>query len=88
MTENSWNGREHNHFMLNRGDGSFTEIGAGVGLDGVADARGIAFADLDRDGDADLIVNNYKALAAYYVNGLADRTNVVGGARARRKREP
>lgn len=74
--------------MLNRGDGSFTEVGAGVGLDGVADARGIAFADLDRDGDADLIVNNYKAQAAYYVNGLADRTNVVGGARARRKREP
>jgi len=38
--------------------------------------------------NADLIVNNYKAKAAYYVNGLADRTNVVGGARARRKREP
>ena len=58
--------------MLNGGNGSFTEIGSGVGLDGVADARGIAFADLDRDGDADLLVNNYKAKTAYYVNGLAD----------------
>ena len=74
--------------MLNRRDGSFTEIGAGVGLDGIADARAIAFADLDRDGDADLVVNNYKAKAAYYVNTWADRGTWlavrVSGTRANR----
>ena len=59
--------------MLNQGDGTFTEIGAGVGLDAIADARGIGFADLDRDGDTDIVVANYKADAAYFVNELPEK---------------
>jgi hypothetical protein len=66
--DNSWNGREHNHFFRNLGNGRFMEMGVALGLDGTADARGFAASDFDHDGDIDLVVNNYNAPAYYYVN--------------------
>jgi len=69
----SWNGREHNHLLLNRGGERFVEAGAALGLDHLGDARGLAAADFDHDGDIDFIVNNYEGKAAYFVNGLGDR---------------
>jgi len=68
VAENSWNGREHNHFFRNLGNGQFMEMGAALGLDGTADARGFAASDFDHDGDVDLVVNNYNAPAYYYRN--------------------
>jgi MYXO-CTERM domain-containing protein len=71
--DRSWNGREHNQLLLNRGDGTFVEVGAALGLDGVADGRGLAAADFDRDGDVDFVVNNYRAQATYSINTLGQR---------------
>ncbi len=76
MAQNSWNGRERNHLLLNRGQGRFAEVGGALGLDGLADARGMAAADFDQDGDIDILVNNYKAKAAYYVNEHATARSV------------
>jgi enediyne biosynthesis protein E4 len=52
----------------NRGDLTFQEIGAKWGFDQVGIANGMAMADLDNDGDLDLIVNNMNSAAGLYRN--------------------
>ena len=71
--DRSWNGRERNQLLRNRGAGRFVEVGAALGLDALADARGLAGADFDRDGDVDFVINNYRAPAALFDNRLGAR---------------
>ncbi len=73
VADNSWNGREHNHCLLNDGAGGFLEAGYAIGLDDLRDGRGLAASDFDRDGDIDFIIGNYKAQAGYFEN-LAGQT--------------
>ena len=54
----SWSGREPNTLFQNRGDGTFDEVGNVLGLYLRLDSRGAAPADLDGDGDLDLVVYN------------------------------
>ena len=59
----SWNGYEHNVLLRSDGVGSgtglhFTDIAMAVGVDDVFDARGVATADFDNDGDLDIAINH------------------------------
>ena len=59
----SWNGYERNVLMRNDGvDASgalqFTNVAVALGADDKRDARGMAVADFDNDGDLDIVINN------------------------------
>ncbi len=62
---------------MNRGSGQFIEAGGALGLGGLPDARGMALADFDHDGDVDIVVNNYKAQVSYYENRMSDKPSSV-----------
>lgn len=57
-----------NYLFINRGDGAFTNKTENYGLDQPANSNGAAYADLDNDGDLDLVVNNINAPAFLYRN--------------------
>ncbi len=51
----SFSGFERDCLYRARGDGTYLEISGVSGLDSITDGRGSAFADLDNDGDLDVI---------------------------------
>jgi hypothetical protein len=52
----SWHGWEHNRHLLNRGDGTFQEIGRPAGTDLLTNSRGVALADFWNRGVLDIAV--------------------------------
>lgn len=52
----------------NRGDLTFEEVGAQWGFNQPGISHGIALADLDNDGDLDVVVNNLNSAAGIYRN--------------------
>ena len=57
----SWNGNEHNNLFRNEGSGDnglpqFADVAMAMGADNVKDARGMAVADFDNDGDLDIAI--------------------------------
>lgn len=74
----------------NRGDLTFEENGAAWGFDQKGVSQGMALADLDNDGDADVVINNFNGPAGVFRNdgpaprlavrlkGLAPNTRGIG----------
>ncbi len=65
-----------NHAFHNRGDGTFAERGADWGFDAPEVSHGMALADLDDDGDLDVVINCLNAPPLVYRNN-ADAPRVA-----------
>lgn len=57
-----------NYLFLNDKDLTFSDVTRGAGMDQLSFSNGTAYADLDRDGDLDIIVNNIDDPAFIYRN--------------------
>ncbi|MBL7056101.1 CRTAC1 family protein [Candidatus Woesearchaeota archaeon] len=54
----SFGGYQRNRLYKNNGDGTFTDISYIIGVDSIYDGYIMATADLERDGDLDLVLRN------------------------------
>lgn len=61
-----------NHVYKNEGDLKFKEKNVEWGLREKVNSNGAAYADLDNDGDLDLIINNLESKAFIYKNIVSD----------------
>jgi enediyne biosynthesis protein E4 len=57
-----------NYIFQNKGDGSFIKRTKDWGFDQIGVSAGAAYADLDNDGDLDLVLNNTNDVAGVYRN--------------------
>ncbi len=62
-----------NYALRNEGDLTFTDVSATWGLDDAGFSNGAAYADLDGDGDLDLVTNNINEAAGIYENHVDRR---------------
>jgi len=62
-----------NYLYLNHGNYSFTDASADAGIDEPSMSNGAAYADLDNDGDLDLIVNNIGKEAFVFINNTVSK---------------
>lgn len=60
---------EENQVFRNQGDGSFEPM-PDWGLDSTSSGRGMVMADMDSDGDLDIVINNLRAPAQLFENRL------------------
>jgi hypothetical protein len=57
-----------NFLFRNKGDFQFENVTSSWGLNTPSYSNGTAYADLDNDGDLDLVINNFNATAQVYEN--------------------
>lgn len=68
MVEKMPFGKVPNFAYRNQGDLNFEDVSASWGLNFTGCSNGTAYADLDRDGDLDLVLNNLNEKASLYEN--------------------
>ena len=66
---------EENQVFHNQGDGSFVEAPAWQ-LGSTSSGRGMVMADLDGDGDLDIVVNNLRGFAQWFENRLCGGSSI------------
>lgn len=62
----------HNFSFRNEGQYSFKDVSQDWGLNKYAVSSGAAYADLDNDGNLDLVVNNWNESPSIYQNSISD----------------
>jgi len=65
----------HNYIFKNNGDLTFTDVTDKWGMIKKSVSNGSAYADLDNDGDLDLVINNLDGIAAIYKNNASETTH-------------
>ncbi|WMX16716.1 FG-GAP-like repeat-containing protein [Aureispira sp. CCB-E] len=68
---------ESNFIFRNKGDLSFENVTNKWGLDKKVNSNGLAYADLDNDGDLDLVINNLDEVASIYENTSESQNNYL-----------
>lgn len=63
----------NNYFYLNNGDYTFKNASKEAGIDELSLSNGAAYADLDNDGDLDLVVNNINKEAFIFINNSVQK---------------
>ena len=75
-----------NYAFKNNGDLSFSKVSKDWGFNKKVNSNGVAYADLDNDGDLDLVMNNMGDLASIYKNnstGNYINIKLIGDAKNR-----
>ena len=68
----------HNYIYKNNGDLTFTDRSTDWGLSEPSFSNGAAYADLDNDGDLDLVINNIDGVATLYRNQKIKSDEQIG----------
>lgn len=75
-----WQTAAGHRLYRNRGDGTFDDVTTAAGLQFVSWGMGCAIADLDNDGDQDLLVTNIGRNALYRNNGDGTFVDITAAA--------
>lgn len=67
-----------NYLYLNNRDYTFTNASARAGIDEPSMSNGAAYADLDNDGDLDLVINNINRDAFVFINTTIQKGQPIG----------
>lgn len=65
------------YLYINNGNYTFSDDSKKAGIDELAISNGAAYADLDNDGDLDLIVNNINAEPFIFLNNTIEKDSAV-----------
>jgi enediyne biosynthesis protein E4 len=66
-----------NYLYRNNGNYTFTDVSQQAGVNDASMSNGAAWADLDNDGDLDLVVNNINKEAFVLINGTNTRGKLI-----------
>jgi hypothetical protein len=66
-----------NYLYKNNGNYTFTDVSAQAGVNEASMSNGAAWADLDNDGDLDIVVNNINKEAFVLINGTHEKGKPV-----------